>query len=115
MSPEQVQSQKIDFRTDIYSLGMTFHHLLTGQPPLTAESAFALAVKQIHERPVSVKVLRPECPAAIAELVDWMIEKQPDLRPPSIAQVIAILQGSGVAERTEPGLFRQSAYAGTIH
>lgn len=108
MSPEQVQSQKIDFRTDIYSLGMTFHHLLTGQPPLAAESAFALAVKQIHERPVSVKVLRPECPATIAELIDWMIEKKPDLRPSSIAQVIGVLQGSGVAERTEPGIFRQS-------
>lgn len=108
MSPEQVQSQKIDFRTDIYSLGMTFHHLLTGHPPLTAESVYALAIKQIHERPVSIKVLRPDCPARISELVDWMIEKQPDLRPSSIAEVIGILKDSGSGENSASGLFRQS-------
>jgi serine/threonine-protein kinase len=109
MSPEQVQSRSIDKRTDIYSLGMTFHHLLTGKPPLMAESVYALALKQISERPVSVRVLRPDCPESLSELVDWMIEKQPDLRPPSAGEVIRILQEIGGGNQAGVSLLRKKS------
>jgi eukaryotic-like serine/threonine-protein kinase len=91
MSPEQVQGLDVDSRSDIYSLGMTFHHLLTGRPPLAADSPYALALKQIHERPPSVRLLRPDCPTGISDLVDWMTEKSQSLRPKSIEDVIQAL------------------------
>lgn len=91
MSPEQVQGLDVDARSDIYSLGMTFHHLLTGRPPLAADSPYALALKQIHERPPSVRLLRPDCPTGISDLVDWMTEKSQSLRPRSIDDVIQAL------------------------
>lgn len=91
MSPEQVQGLEIDGRSDIYSLGMTFHHMLTGRPPLKADSPYALAMKQVAQRPEQVRESRPDCPADLSELVGWMIEKSPDARPAEIGQVIEAL------------------------
>lgn len=91
MSPEQVQGHEVSSSSDIYSLGMTFYHLLTGRPPLAADSPYALALKQIHERPPSVRLFRPDCPTGLSDLVDWMIEKSTALRPESVADVIQAL------------------------
>lgn len=91
MSPEQVLGRPTDARSDIYSLGMTFHHLLTGQPPLTAESPYLLGMKQVQERPADVRTLRPECPEPIARLIMGMIEKRPEDRPESAAAVAQVL------------------------
>lgn len=92
MSPEQVQGLSVDSRSDLYSLGMTFYHLLTGRPPFTADTPFAVALKQIHERPPSVRILRTDCPTGISDLIDWMTEKTPALRPQSVEVVIRSLQ-----------------------
>jgi len=91
MSPEQVLGRSTDARSDIYSLGMTFHHLLTGHPPLTAESPYLLGMKQVQECPKEVRSLRPDCPEAIARLIMGMIEKRPEDRPSSAAAVAEVL------------------------
>ena len=51
MSPEQAQGQPLDHRSDLYSLGVTFYHMLTGEPPFRADSAVALALKHVNENP----------------------------------------------------------------
>jgi serine/threonine-protein kinase len=92
MSPEQVQGKLVDARSDIYSLGMTFHHLLSGRPPLMADSPYAMAMKQIHDRPVSVRLLRPDCPTGLSDLIDWMIEKSVESRPQDPREVLELIQ-----------------------
>ena len=92
MSPEQVQGKLVDARSDIYSLGMTFHHLLTGRPPLMADSPYAIAMKQIHDRPASVRLLRPDCPTGLSDLIDWMIEKSVESRPQDPREVLELIQ-----------------------
>ena len=52
MSPEQAQGHALDHRSDLYSLGVTFYHMLTGEPPFRADSAVALALKHVNEQPV---------------------------------------------------------------
>ena len=62
MSPEQAQGRALDHRSDLYSLGVTFYHMLTGVPPFRADSAVALALKHVSESPVGLRVHRPEIP-----------------------------------------------------
>ena len=58
MSPEQAQGHAVDHRSDLYSLGVTFYHMLAGVPPFQAETALALALKQVREAPRSMLVHR---------------------------------------------------------
>src|SRR5262245_9659143 len=59
MSPEQVQRYPLDHRSDLYSLGVTYYHMLAGVPPFHADSAVALALKHVREAPRSLLVHRP--------------------------------------------------------
>ena len=62
MSPEQAQGHQVDHRSDLYSLGVTFYHMLTGMPPFQAETALALALKQVRERPAACWSTARSCP-----------------------------------------------------
>jgi serine/threonine-protein kinase len=91
MSPEQVLGRPTDLRSDIYSLGMTFHHLLTGHPPLTADSPYLLGMKQVQEIPPGVREARPDCPEEIDRLIERMVDKKPENRPVNAAEVLDVL------------------------
>ena len=58
MSPEQIQGRTVDVRSDLYSLGVTAYHLLTGRPPFEADDPVALAVKHLHETPEPISKVR---------------------------------------------------------
>lgn len=88
MSPEQVQGHPMDHRGDLYSLGVTFYHMLAGAPPFRAETGMALALKHVRETPVSLAVHRPDLPADLVNLVMKLMEKDPANRPQSSAEVL---------------------------
>ena len=91
MSPEQAQGHALDHRSDLYSLGVTFYHMLTGVPPFRAESAVALALKHVNELPVSLRVHRPEIPVELERLVLKLMAKNPADRYQSAAEMLADL------------------------
>ena len=78
MSPEQVQGLKVDQRSDLYSLGATFFHLLAGRPPFRGESTLAVAYHQVHTPPPAVTDLRPDVSASLSRLIQRLLAKQPD-------------------------------------
>lgn len=81
MSPEQVEGKKtIDFRSDIYSFGVTCYHLLAGQPPFRGETALEVAYQQVHKEPTPLNDVRPDLPADLCALVHKMMAKNPDER-----------------------------------
>ena len=81
LAPEQARnSQRVDHRADIYSLGCTFYFLLTGQAPFPTGSIAERLLKHQTEQPKSVYDLRPDAPPALVELVRRMMIKDPDDR-----------------------------------
>jgi serine/threonine-protein kinase len=91
MSPEQAQGHAIDHRSDLYSLGITFYHMLAGVPPFHADTALALALKQVREAPRSILVHRPDLPVELDTLVLKLIAKAPEERYQSAAEMLADL------------------------
>lgn len=88
MSPEQVQGHALDQRSDLYSMGVTFYHMLAGIPPYSGDSPVALALKHVREKPVSLAVHRPDLPKPLVDLVMKLMEKDPKDRFSSAAEVL---------------------------
>src|SRR5439155_18621652 len=88
MSPEQVQGQKIDARTDIYSLGVTCYHMLAGEPPFRGATAFDVALKHVQEQPRPLAELRPDLPPDLCGMVHKMMAKNPDDRYQSAREIL---------------------------
>jgi predicted Ser/Thr protein kinase len=72
MSPEQCRGEKVDGRSDIYSLGINFYMLLTGQPPFVSRNP--LEVMKDHER-TPVPPIRVNIPASLVNIIFKMLEK----------------------------------------
>lgn len=88
MSPEQVNGKSLDHRSDIYSLGVTCYHLISGRPPFLGETALSIAVKHLNEPPPPLKDRRPDLPEALCDLVHRMMEKNPDDRPADATELM---------------------------
>jgi hypothetical protein len=78
MSPEQAAgSERIDARSDVYSLGCVVYEMLCGDPPFTGPTPQAVMARQISERPPSLSIVRPEIPQALEEVVEHALAKTP--------------------------------------
>ncbi|VTU00202.1 serine threonine protein kinase : Putative serine/threonine protein kinase OS=Gemmata sp. Wa1-1 PE=3 SV=1: Pkinase: WD40: WD40: WD40: WD40: WD40: WD40 [Gemmataceae bacterium] len=91
VAPEQLtDSAAADHRADIYSLGATFYHLLTGRPPFDGTTTAKLLAHQV--RPVApAHTVRQEVPAAVSAVVERMMAKAPADRYQSVGEVVADL------------------------
>lgn len=83
MSPQQVQEQHLDHRTDIYSLGVVLHQLLTGELPYTAASNFSMVYQIVHGEPARPSAQRPGLPPVLDEIVGRATAKDLDARYPT--------------------------------
>src|ERR1700758_2036155 len=92
MSPEQALAKDLDQRSDLFSAGLIFYELLTGQMPYRADSALASLIRRTQERAVSVQDYDKTIPAALSQIVSKCLERDPALRYQNAGELLADLQ-----------------------
>ena len=80
MSPEQATGQPLDHRSDLYSLGATFYHLLAKRPPFDGESVMAVVSQHANDPAPPLAERAPHVPSAMADIIDRLLAKEPDAR-----------------------------------
>lgn len=117
MSPEQTgrMNRSVDYRTDFYSLGVTFYEVLTGQLPFLSNDPMELVHCHIAKTPVSPHCLNPEVPQAVSSIVMKLLAKTAEDRYQSafglkvdLEEVWKKLQASGQLEGFIPGKLDRS-------
>lgn len=92
MSPEQVNGRKLDARTDIYSLGVTCYHMLTGAPPFRGETALSVAVQHLKQEPERLEQIRGDLPPVLCRIIHKMMAKKPENRYQSAQEILRDLK-----------------------
>jgi serine/threonine protein kinase len=80
IAPEQARGQKVDPKTDIYSLGAVLYELLTGEVPYKGDNFVAVAMRHVNEPPPSVLEHRPDCSLRLDLAIQRAMAKDPDER-----------------------------------
>ncbi|OBQ19731.1 ATP-binding sensor histidine kinase [Anabaena sp. AL93] len=82
MSPEQTgrMNRGIDYRTDFYSLGVTFYELLTGQLPFYSPNHLELIYYHLAKEPINAREINPQIPQVLADVITKLMAKNPDDR-----------------------------------
>ena len=92
LSPEQCRGEKVDGRTDIYALGITFYELLSGSPPFRGESPLALLRQILDEEPPDITSLNPSVDAESRRILQKMIAKDRAQRYQNCHELVADLE-----------------------
>ncbi|TYO97381.1 Stk1 family PASTA domain-containing Ser/Thr kinase [Desulfallas thermosapovorans] len=92
LSPEQARGETATTKSDIYAVGILLYEMLTGKQPYSGDSPIAVAIKHIQETPQPVDEVNPGVPAELAEVVMRAMEKQPEDRYKSAAELARYLE-----------------------
>ena len=97
MSPEQSMGKALDQRSDIFSVGLIFYELLTGNMPYKADSAMASLLRRNQERAIPVVQLDTSIPKGLSDIVAKCLERDLDQRYQNVQEILSDLdafQGS---------------------
>ncbi len=92
MSPEQIRGDKVDKRSDIYSLGIILYEMLTGRVPFTNDNMATILFKHLYEEPESPKIYNPNTSDEIERVIFKALRKNPNERFQTVEEMVSILK-----------------------
>jgi ligand-binding sensor domain-containing protein len=101
MSPEQGMGQPVDYRCDIYSLGVVLYELVTGRVPYEAETPLAVLLKHVNDPLPLPRQIKPDLPEAVERVILKAMAKAPDDRFQSAQQMVDALEAAVAARPVE--------------
>jgi len=100
MSPEQLQGEKLDARTDLFCFGLVMYEMATGQRAFEGDTAPVLRAAILEKTPTPIRQLKPELPQKLEEIIHRALEKDREMRYQSAAELCADLQSETEAIRS---------------
>jgi serine/threonine-protein kinase len=97
LSPEQAQGHAVSASSDLYSIGVVLYELVTGRVPFDADAAVTIALKHVSEAPTPVRLLNPNVPHELEQVVMWSLNKNPADRPKDADEFVAALEQAKAA------------------
>jgi serine/threonine protein kinase len=91
MSPEQLLAERVDAKSDLYSVGVVLYECITGRPPFNAPSPESLIAKVLTEGALPPKMLTLDVPHAMSAMIMQLLAKDPAQRPQSASDLREIL------------------------
>jgi serine/threonine protein kinase len=96
MAPEQIRGEKVDSRTDIYSLGAMLYELVSGRPPFDSDSAMTVMMMHVSDPLPDVRQFRPNLPLDLVAIIDKALAKKPSERYQTAAEMAVALRAANL-------------------
>ncbi|MBE2223601.1 MAG: protein kinase [Anaerolineae bacterium] len=92
MSPEQIKGGPIDYRTDVYALGIVLYEMLAGHPPFQGNNTKEIMHQQLERKLPDLHLANPNIPQTLIAIVERALEKQPERRYSNAGDMTTALQ-----------------------
>src|SRR5262249_34987525 len=102
MAPEMARGQTVDYRADIYELGIVLFEMLCGHVPFTANTSYAVIIKHVQDPLPLLHQINPAISPEIDVIVQKMTAKQPEDRYPTVREAAQVLRIASTTPITYP-------------
>lgn len=92
LSPEALNGEQLDERTDIWAFGIMLYEMIGGRHPFDDSTMTTLLTSVISQPPIDIHILRPETPKPLSDLLSWLLEKNRAQRIGSASDIVAALE-----------------------